>query len=1144
MLTVRTFASVLALSVAGAAMGQDAGDLGFSITVAPASPPVRAASVAADTTDAAGPVAAEAVVVDRLLDRMGVQVQYSGIGAEPKLNVVTRDLVDEVAPGQPVVFRAYSNYPAWIARAQVVVREGTRGRVVARLPVAPNGEVIWTPAPDLRSLTYTLEAFDAKGRRDATRPRVLAVQAQPSPAGFGGDSLDAFLAEDYAARRAIPVRGGAVVVSGMEVPEGADLEVMGERILAAPSQAFMVERILPPGVHGVTISGRDAHSADRRVEQVDVAPSEWFYTAMADVTIGREFEEGRLAGFADGVLADGTRVTARVDTEERPLGDLFDDFWQKDPKRILRDIDPSEPFLTYGDDSVREDLAPSSGRLFVRVARDGAVAQWGDFETEPLLKGLARESRTLYGASAQWESLDRTPEGAARRSVAAYVAAADTAIQRDTLRATGASAFFLSRRDIVEDSASVAVEVRDSLTGQVLDRRTLTEGVDYRVNTVQGVVVLQEPLSFFTDGGGLVGGGRSTEVFLVAAYEYVPIGPVDGTVAGGRAEAWVGDHTRIGIEGRADTSSTPSTDVVAADVLVAPTERTSVLLEAAQSRGPGGADAFSNSGGLVFEPETRRLSRDPAWGTRLTARADLADLGWGNGTIDAFVAHEEGGFVGPEGVVESDRLRARLAAEVALSEATALTFGARADRETGGLKEQDFWLGVEHRLANSDTVLAEVRRTERDDNRAQTDARADNLGARTDVALRYTRETAAGTGWWVYGQATVERSGGMRRDDRVGAGAAFAYSPAVSVSADVSYGSLGWGAEVGVTENRAGLTRTLAYRLDPQRRFDEEGFFGTDKGVLVASSSREWSDELSQTSEFQYDAFGARPSATSRYGLAWTPGKQWRYEAAVISGRGTTEDGDRLRKTGVTAGVSRTDAEGWSVALRGEWVRDRSEDARDENGNVDTYVLKASAENRMSEDWRFQSNIDGLWSDSAVTGVGTGRYVEAKAGFAYRPAQSDRTIGLFSYTYLDDRPAAGQENFDGDTNGDGQRSHILNVAVSYQINTQWTVGGKYGLRHRKTFAVGEGAVRENSWTQMAALRADYHITHKWDATGEVRGLWHGDNGHEYGALVSVSRQITPNARLGVGYAWGGVSDDLRTIKPEKEGPFLNLTLSF
>ena len=52
------------------------------------------------------------------------------------------------------------------------------------------------------------------------------------------------------------------------------------------------------------------------------------------------------------------------------------------------------------------------------------------------------------------------------------------------------------------------------------------------------------------------------------------------------------------------------------------------------------------------------------------------------------------------------------------------------------------------------------------------------------------------------------------------------------------------------------------------------------------------------------------------------------------------------------------------------------------------------------------------------------------------------------------------------------------------------------------------------------------------------------NTTEYGALVGLYRDIGDNLRLGAGYSWGGVSDDLRSVEKDREGVFLNLIGKF
>ncbi|MDZ7906726.1 MAG: hypothetical protein U5N55_13880 [Cypionkella sp.] len=107
--------------------------------------------------------------------------------------------------------------------------------------------------------------------------------------------------KDMAVRRAIPVNGGTVTVTGNAARSGA-VALMGERAIPDPDGNFVIQRIMPPGSHNIAI-GLNGQEITRRV---DIPNSDWFYVGMADLTVGFEtggdsYTIGRVAGYAKGV---------------------------------------------------------------------------------------------------------------------------------------------------------------------------------------------------------------------------------------------------------------------------------------------------------------------------------------------------------------------------------------------------------------------------------------------------------------------------------------------------------------------------------------------------------------------------------------------------------------------------------------------------------------------------------------------------------------------------------------------------------------------------------------------------------------------------------------------------------------------------
>lgn len=321
--------------------------------------------------------------------------------------------------------------------------------------------------------------------------------------------------------------------------------------------------------------------------------------------------------------------------------------------------------------------------------------------------------------------------------------------------------------------------------------------------------------------------------------------------------------------------------------------------------------------------------------------------------------------------------------------------------------------------------------------------------------------------------------------------------------AEASDGSLGAAGrlEFGYRPDADTVT-TIGYRLDPMRRYDATSFSGRDKGSLTFGTSRKVSEQWSYTGESIYSAFGSRPSLTSGYGVTYTPNQRWSYDGMITHGESQDDNGTTLERRGLSIGLRYNHDELVAADLRAEWRDEKS----DRPGNAldrETWLLSGIYENQTSEDWRFVSSLDMVISESDQSSFRDGRYIEARLGYAWRPVSNDRINALFSYTYLEDLPGADQVNIDGNLDGPEQRSHILNSAISWKADPQWTLGAKYGFRLRESADRGTN-VFTSSEAHLLVVRADYHVVHNWDIMGELRGLWTpSSNTQETSVLIST-----------------------------------------
>ena len=362
---------------------------------------------------------------DKALEAADIQVKYDGLNAKPFLNAATTASRRSFAPGEVVEILASSNYPAYIARQEIRIFATGRHAPASPIVVVKVGKdnlARWTmpEAPATQGFddfVYVLRAYDAKGRFDETRPLTLVRRSSldtapaeegPTAPGFGDDNT---------AFRNIQVDGGAVTVAGRDVPPGAAVEVLGERIPVDGQGRFVVQRILPIGEHDVGVALKGGKDGSLKFDRsINIPSSEWFYVGLADLTLGSQtgskhiedvapgeyngvYDKGRLAFYLKGKIKGSWLLTAAADTGDGSVENMLKGLDDKNPQSFLKRINPEDYYPVYGDDSVAIEDAPTSGKFYVRVERGDSRVVWGNFKTDIRGTEFLRNDRALYGAN-------------------------------------------------------------------------------------------------------------------------------------------------------------------------------------------------------------------------------------------------------------------------------------------------------------------------------------------------------------------------------------------------------------------------------------------------------------------------------------------------------------------------------------------------------------------------------------------------------------------------------------------------------------------------------------------------------------------------------------------------------------------------
>ncbi len=1106
-----------------------------------------------------GSVLPPSTSADDVAEKLDIQIKFDGLGVTPTLNVSTMPPRASYKVGDTLKFLATTNYAAWVDHGEIrIYEQGNRkaSGLVHSVAISNDATAEWVmPAGTPDALEYVLRVYDEDGRYDETLPLPLKVVTSDFDThDTGQDATAPGYAEDRTAVRNIDVAGGAVTVYGRNIPADHTVTVAGEPVPVDAEGAFVVQRIFPTGSHRVAVQvNKDGEGLDFS-RDVEIPESEWFYVGLADFTLGYNLQDhvedirpgefdndiytrGRAAFYAKGKIKGRYILTAAADTGEKRLKSMLKGLDEKDPRQFLKRIDPDDYYPVYGDDSTAVEDAPTAGKFYVKLQRGPSHIMWGNFKSNITGSQLLRSERALYGAQAVYRSNTPSPDGGSATALDAHAALPGTVPQRDEFRGTGGSAYFLKHQDITPGSETVTVETRNSITGWVVNRRTLKYSDDYDFDYVQGVAILKTPLASSTTSGA--------ENYLIANYEYTPAArDVDGYVVGGRAQQWVGEHVRIGVTGLKEKTAQADQKMAGADILIRHSEGTYIEAEVARSKGPGFGSSSSFDGGLTIGNTGTAGGESAANAYRAEARVDVSELtdGAAKGEVVARIEQFQKGYSTPSVDARDTRTAWGIEGNVEVAEQVKAAASYSEERIGTGQRNAQVLGKVQARLSDEVSVEPYAKYTEKT---LAVDAPTGDHGKRADAGVKLIYAWDDDNEAYVYGQGTVKRTGTLTKDNRVGLGGKTLITEKVSASAEVSTGSTGFGAKAMLNyEPTADDDYYIGYELNSDRASGGSWPFalvGTDAGTIVTGARRRINEQWSAFAEDNVDLYGKRSSITQVYGVTYTPDVAWTVklsgEIGSVFDNTSSDDIDR-RAISMAIGYK---VEGVDSSVK---IEARDDNSENDIKDMQSYLMQASLGVTVSEDWRAIASFDSVMTN-ATDDTREGDYAEGSVGFAYRGTTSDKWNALVKYTYLLDQPGADQVSVDGTTSSASQRSHIFSGDVSYQATNKLTLGAKYGVRFGEIRDRIVGANWQKSTVQLGVLRADYHIVSEWDAMVEGRVLWSPTTDEtDLGLVAAVYRHFGDNMKVGLGYNFGQFSDDMRDLSQNDHGVFLNVIGKF
>lgn len=1110
---------------------------------------------------------------DYALSKANIQIKYDGIHAETQLNVNANNGAVVVSRQEGVKFQTFWNYGAFIERAEVRVfaaDQSVRDEQVLIFPV--NNGVATMPANSAMEdeLIYVLRVYGADGRFDETEAKLLTVVdgAAPEKADrLSGEPLIGF-GIDRTSIQNIRVKGGSVSVYGRDIAANGVVSVLGQFVPVDSNGKFIAQHILPYGEHRVDVSVAENGTRTVFDRDIHLDGTDFFYVALGDLTLGSRnssgpanflasnsenfddvFVNGRGAAYLKGTVNGDYQVTAAIDTGEDRLVDIFNNLDQKDSRQLLRRLDGDRFYPVYGDDSTLVEDAPTQGRFYVRVEKDDSHIMWGNFATQITGTEYAHLDRGLYGGILDYNSQNTTSFGERRTQLTAFAADPGTLPAREEYRGTGGSLYFLERQDLTIGSERVRVEIRDKVSGLVLETRDLRPQEDYDVDYIQGRILLSDPLQSTATDNQIVRDGAlsGNDVFLVVRYEYTPtLSDVGGYTVGGRATQWLGNSLRIG--GTAQTEKTGDADqnLIGVDALLRSSAGTYVKAEFAQTEGPAFDQSFSTDGGFTFDNQaTPGVANVKADAYHVEAAVDFADISDAKGQLRGYFDHQDSGFSGANRLVAGDVDRFGVSASLELGAGTEIT--AKYDDIDSELRgtSRAAYADISQAVSDYVTLSAAIRH---DDRETIATALAPSVdGSRTDVSGQIKYRASDNTSVYAFGQATVDRDQTRAQNNRFGLGGNFRLNDRLSFTGEVSEGDGGLGANAQVNFQRTDNSQYyLGYALTADRTdtgFATQSQSLANQGVLTFGAKTRFNDSLSVYGEERFGFGQSQTSLTHAYGLTFNPSEIWSFGASFENG--TIEDDvlGSFDRTAFSLSAGRA-TESFRLASN---LEGRFEDGVQGGISRDrtTWLMRNTASYDAGEDWEILGRFNFALSESDQADFLDAEYVEGILGAAYRPVDNDRLNGLLKYTYFEDLSPAQQFSASGSQQLARQKSQIFSVDAIYDLTEKLSIGGKYGFRKGEVALSRTSDDFISSDAHIGVIRLDYHVIKEWDLLAEGRILSSSlSEDQELGALVGIYRHVGDNAKIGVGYNFADFSDDLTDFSGDSGGFFVNLVGKF
>jgi len=891
-----------------------------------------------------------------------------------------------------------------------------------------------------------------------------------------------------------------------------------------------------------------------------------FIVGIADVKIGKNkisknsdllgkseeydddiFNEGRLAFYTRNRIGK-YNVVAHLDTESQKIKDIFAGLGRRNNREIFKDMKTEDKGYTFGDDSFSKMDVNTQGKMYIRTEWDKNKIIWGNYNIDINNGEYLNYSKSFYGANIKGVSSKITKYGENKFNWEAFFSNPEILEEYNIFLGTGGSLYYLKNKDIVEGSEEVKIQIIDEKTGLKIKEISLSEDEDYKINRIQGRIILNEPLYQYglNDMEGIIKDSPISDMktYLKVYYQYYDNELIDKNdySTGGYYNAWINDNLKLGITGIHSTELDNTYNLEGIDGVLRKSKNTYVKFEYGKSRGKKIEKGFYSSvGGMRFneidykpdDEEEIRKNAGKAYSIEGVLKLNEINKKFNKNSFSNFwYKKKEKGFSidSLDEGNEEEKYGFSLKQIITSKISTLISYSMEKIRNKDDDDEnEDISIQGNYAINNKLSLLGEIKQsTEESEDDSLSDDDSDDE-EKIEIGVQGNYRFNNFTTGYLGLQKSVDSS---ENDLMINLGGNTRIFKNFVVKGEYSIGQDEEGALLGLDylisdnyETYLNLKRETDDDTD-----DNDITFG--QKVLLGEKYEIYQENQFKTGkDFQKDI-------SQIYGLNINMTKNIKYGIGYEQGDLKEEDDNKKRKA-ISLSLAYNNHNNFKYNNRLELIKDKSEKT-----DTEEWLTVNDIKYKLNEEWTAIGKLDFSITENNKTGDYDKKFMELGIGGAYRPIYNDRLNILWKYSYVYD--LNGFDNNEDYSFGDlDERSNIYSIDAVYSFTKKLDIGMKFAYKHSQMKAANDEDKWYDAETSLYAINISYKFYKDYIISGEYHRLF-SDEGSEVkdGFIIGIDYDIQENLRVGVGYNFTDFRDDLRYDDYRAGGIFVNIVGKF